>query len=67
MSVLSAGTHKRIEQYLHGNLWDRLVRLFLLFFCPPSWDVAVGKAVARDLTCGPGVVLQCIRKGQKLL
>lgn len=43
----------RAGQYLCGSLWAKPLELFLLFFRPCSWDVAVGKRIARNPTCAP--------------
>lgn len=43
----------RAGQYLCGSLWAKPLELFLLFFCPCSWDVAKGKCIARNPTCAP--------------
>lgn len=61
-----SGLHKRARQYLCGTLWAKLLGLFLLFFCSPSRDVAMGQPVAI-LPAPLVAIFQCLWKGQKSL
>lgn len=50
-----------------GNFGPSLLGLSLLFFCPPSQEVAVGCPVARDPTMSLAVISHCIWEGQKAI